>query len=117
MAAISELNAQLDGALQLTFESEIRFQQFLLAVTAFGPMKEITDDLVFKTLLGNVQLAGAASAAKVQLPSASDVLANLNQNRAEWGSAFISRLNAAEAKWPVLGSEHSVIIGRIKKAF
>jgi hypothetical protein len=76
-------------------------------------MVDITDDMVLTKVLSSAQLASTG----VKLASASEVLASLKEQGIDWGKAILDRLCEAESNFPDLGSEHSVIIGRIKKAF
>jgi hypothetical protein len=82
-------------------------------MAAFGPMVDITDEMVLAKVLSSAQLASAG----VKLASANEVLASLKEQGVAWGKAIVDRLCEAESKWPEMKSEHSVIIGRIKKAF
>jgi hypothetical protein len=113
MATGGEIKTQFEDALKRTFGNEVRFQQFIFAVVALGPMVEIDSEMVLTKVLSSAQLASAG----VKLASASEVLASLKEQGIDWGKAVIDRLTAAEDKWPEMKEEHSVIIGRIKKAF
>jgi hypothetical protein len=113
MATSGEMKTQFEDALKRTFGNEVRFQQFIFAMVAYGPMVDITDDMVLTKVLSSAQLASTG----VKLASASEVLASLKEQGVNWGKAIVDRLCEAEDKWPEMKAEHSVIIGRIKKAF
>jgi hypothetical protein len=113
MAATIEMNTQFEDALKRTFGNEVRFQQFLFAVVAYGPMVDITDEMVLTKVLSSAQLASTG----VKLANASEIIESSKAQGINWHKAIMDRLSDAESRWPAMASEHSVVIGRMKKAF
>ena len=104
-------NAQVDQALQQIFGSEVRFEAFLLAMSAFGP-RTIKSDMVLQGLQDGYRMAGAAEGG---IP-VKDFKAKLSEMGNTWHGVVVNHLSKAEAAFPTLAAGHSVIIGRVKAA-
>jgi len=104
-------NAQIDQALQQIFGSEVRFETFLLAVSAFGP-RTLKSEIVLQGVQDAYRMAGAAEGG---IP-VKDIKAKLNEMGKAWYGVVVSHMGKAEAAFPTLAAGHSVIIGRIKAA-
>jgi hypothetical protein len=111
MTAVSDQNAQIDQALQQIFGSAVRFEQFLLAMSAFGP-RTINFDMVLQGLQDSYRMAGAAEGG---IP-VKDFKAKLKEMGNPWRGVVASHLGQAESAFPALASGHSVIISRTKAA-
>ncbi len=111
MTEVKEQNAQIDQALQQIFGSEVRFEAFLLAMSAFGP-RTIKSDMVLQGLQDGYRMAGAAESG---IP-VKDFTAKLKETGTEWRGVVARHLGEAEAAFPTLAAGHSVIIGRTRAA-
>jgi hypothetical protein len=111
MTAVNEQNAQVDQALEQIFGSQVRFEAFLLAISAFGP-RTINSDMVLQGLQDSYRMAGAAEGG---IP-VKEFRPKLKEMGTAWRAVVARHLAGAEAAFPVLAAGHSVIIGRIKAA-
>jgi hypothetical protein len=110
MTAVNQ-NEQIDQALQQIFGSAVRFEQFLLAMSAFGP-RTISSDMVLQGLQDSYRMAGAAEGG---IP-VKEFKTKLKEMGNAWRGVAAGHLGQAEAAFPALASGHSVIIGRTKAA-
>jgi hypothetical protein len=110
MTAVNQ-NEQIDQALQQIFGSAVRFEAFLLAMSAFGP-RAIKSDMVLQGLQDSYRMAGAAEGGI----SVKNFSPTLKATGAAWRGVVVSHLGLAETAFPALASGHSVIIGRVKQA-
>jgi hypothetical protein len=111
MAAVNEQNAQIDQALQQIFGSAVRFEQFLLSGSAFGP-RNINAEMVLQALQDSYRMAGAAEGG---IP-VKEFKTKMRDIGNAWRPIVLRHMGEAEAAFPALASGHSVIIGRMKKA-